>query len=78
MECLNTCKAFEVSCPNKECRHWIDFEGELNCVLRSVEVNDTLTLRECAERLGISYVRVKQIEDETLKKMRHFGADFSN
>ena len=67
MECLNMCKAFEVSCPNK-----------LNCVLCSVEVNGSLTLRECAERLGISYVRVKQIEDESLKKMRHFGADFSN
>jgi hypothetical protein len=78
MECKNMCRAFEVSCPNEECRFWIDYESELNCTLRTVEINDALTLRECAERLGISFVRVQQIERGALKKIRHFGEEFSN
>jgi len=28
-----------------------------------------MTLRECAKRLGVSYVRVKQIEDKAIKKL---------
>jgi len=71
MKCRDMCKSFEISCPNKECRYWLDYEPELNCVLESVEKNGELTLRECAERLGISYVRVKQIEDGALKKIEY-------
>ena len=78
MKCLDMCKTFEVSCPNEDCRAWVDYEGELNCVFMTVEVNESLTLRECSQRLGISYVRVKQIEDEAIKKMRHLSCDFSN
>jgi len=29
-----------------------------------------LTLRECSKRLHISFVRVKQIEDQALKKLK--------
>lgn len=71
MNCLNVCKTLEVSCPNEECRFWLDYESELNCVLKTVEDNGELTLRECAARLGISYVRVKQIEDAAIKKIGH-------
>ena len=71
MKCLDMCKTFEIGCPNKECRYWLDYEEELNCVLRTVEEHGELTLRECARRLGISYVRVKQIEDVALKKIEH-------
>lgn len=67
MTCLDTCKSLEVSCPNKDCRKWIDYEDEFNCLLHSIHLHDKLTLRECAERLGISYVRVKQIEDSLLE-----------
>ena len=56
-------------CQNKECRHWIDYPEDDNCVLVAVEKNGRMTLRECAKRLGVSYVRVKQIEDKALKKL---------
>ena len=71
MKCLDMCKTFEVSCPNEDCRYWLKYEGELNCVFKTIEDNGELTLRECAARLGISYVRVKQIEDVALKKIEH-------
>ena len=78
MKCLAKCKELGVSCPVQDCRYWIDYEKEMNCVFKTVEVNDTLTLRECASRLGVSYVRIKQIEDATLKKMRHLTTQYSN
>ena len=56
-------------CQNKECRQWIDYSEDNNCVLVAVEKNGRMTLRECAKRLGVSYVRVKQIEDKALKKL---------
>jgi DNA-directed RNA polymerase sigma subunit (sigma70/sigma32) len=33
-----------------------------------------MTLREVSERLGISFVRVKQIEAEVLNKLRKRGS----
>ncbi|MEK9768798.1 MAG: sigma factor-like helix-turn-helix DNA-binding protein [Betaproteobacteria bacterium] len=35
----------------------------------SVDKHGTLTLREVAERLGVSYVRIKQIQDKAIKKI---------
>ena len=59
--CLKTCKELKVACPVTECRYWIDFEEESNCTFESVRVNGSMTLREAADRLGVSFVRVKQI-----------------
>mgnify|MGYP003113470916 CR=1 FL=1 len=56
-------------CQNKECRQWIDYSEDDNCVLVAVEKHGKMTLRECAKRLGVSYVRVKQIEDKAVKKL---------
>ena len=70
-KCLSTCKQMNVSCPINECRYWIDYPSEFNCTFESVSANGYMTLRECAERLGISFVRVKQIEDKALKKISH-------
>jgi len=72
-QCLEACKTLNVSCPNSECRNWIDHEEEYNCVLQTVAQSEEqgvqLTLRDVAKRLGCSFVRVKQIEDEALKKL---------
>ena len=70
-KCLQTCKELSVSCPVSECRNWIDYQPEFNCVLEAVSRNDNMTLRECSKRLGVSFVRVKQIEDVALKKISH-------
>ena len=70
-KCLETCHKLNVACPVKECRYWIDYKAEKNCTFESVRENGDMTLREVADRLGGSYVRVKQIQDKTLKKISH-------
>ncbi len=70
MECLEVCRKFKTSCPVEDCRHWIDYEEDLNCVIECTSKNDVLTLREVAERLNISYVRVKQLQDQALEKLK--------
>ena len=70
-KCLKTCKSLNVTCPIKECRYWVDSRKENNCMFESISVNGAMTLREVAARLGISYVRVKQIQDKALKKIGH-------
>ena len=68
-KCLLTCKEMKVSCPIKECKYWIDYKEDSNCTLDAVGKHGFMTLRECADRLGISYVRVKQLQDGALKKI---------
>ena len=74
--CLQACKTLDVSCPNEDCRNWMKYEEEYNCVLYAVDKaeqeNKELTLRDVARRLGCSFVRVKQIEDEAIKKLDAF------
>ena len=68
-KCLETCKKLKTACPVEDCRHWINFEEELNCVFESIEVNGDMTLRQVADRLDMSYVRVKQIQDNVMNKI---------
>ena len=56
-------------CEKKDCRLWLCYGKDLNCTFETIDNNGALTLREASERLGISYVRVKQIEDQALKKI---------
>lgn len=74
-ECLAVCRKMNVACPINECKYWIDYPLEKNCTLESISINGCLTLRMAGERLGISYVRVKQIEDKALKKIGHLLKD---
>ena len=71
MKCKEMCKLKNKCCKTKECRYWIDYKAEKNCTFESVRENGDMTLREVADRLGVSYVRVKQIQDKTLKKISH-------
>ena len=73
--CLTTCRKINVACPINECRYWIDYPDDRNCTFETIANHDFLTLREAADRLGISYVRVKQIEDKALKKISHLLKD---
>ena len=77
-ECLNTCRKMNVACPINECRYWVDYPDDRNCTFEVVAKHNFLTLREAAARLGISYVRVKQIEDKALKKISHLLKDEAN
>jgi hypothetical protein len=70
-ECVSACEAYDVSCPNSDCKNWMDFEEDLNCALVAVDKNpEGLTLREIGDRLGISFVRVCQIEKSAVRKLK--------
>ena len=65
-ECLAS-GGFE--CVNESCRNWIDYPEDNNCVLETVRKHGPMTLSETAKRLGISLVRVSQIEKQALAKL---------
>ena len=70
-KCVTACKDYGVSCPNSSCRSWIDYEDDLNCTHVAVDKNEEgLTLREIGERLGISFMRVCQIEKSAIEKLK--------
>ena len=56
-------------CEKEECRCWIDYPEDNNCVNVAIEKHGAMTLQEVAKRLGISLVRVSQIEKQALKKL---------
>jgi len=68
-KCAKECMTKEKKCTQTDCRMWIDHGDEQNCALISIEKNGDMTLHEVAERLKISYVRVKQIQDTSLTKL---------
>ena len=70
LKCSRICMQDNVGCPNKECRLWSDYKKEYNCTLVSIYENARMTLRQIAEREGISFARVKQIETKALEKIR--------
>lgn len=69
-ECAQACVDDRTSCNKEDCMHWIKFGEDHNCDLVSIKKHGPLTLRQVGERLGVSYVRIKQIEDAALKKIR--------
>ena len=54
---------------NEEDRAWIDYPEDNNCGFTAIEKHGAMTLEEVAKRLGISLVRVSQIEKQALKKL---------
>ena len=77
MNCIKEIRESNTPCQIKGCRKWIDYKKDLNCVLESIKKNNnsTLTLREVADRLGVSFVRVKQIESAAIKKLQRMNLE---
>tara|TARA_R110000824_G_scaffold290358_1_gene478874 strand:- start:119 stop:355 length:237 start_codon:yes stop_codon:yes gene_type:complete len=68
-DCAKKCYTTGDLCQNKDCRMWIEHKDDNNCVMISIEKNGEMTLHQIADRLGISYVRVKQIQDKAISKL---------
>lgn len=71
IECAKKCIELNVSCPCSDCRMHLDYEEDQNCCFISIDraPKDGMVLREVAKRFGISYVRVKQIEEKAIEKL---------
>jgi hypothetical protein len=71
--CHKLCEKHKVSCPNEDCRLWIDFPDDFNCANLSVKKNGKLIFQEIGKRLRLTPSRIKQIENSALKKMKIRG-----
>tara|TARA_Y100000034_G_C6668323_1_gene293257 strand:- start:327 stop:560 length:234 start_codon:yes stop_codon:yes gene_type:complete len=69
MKCVEECLAHQAPCCSESCKFWINYSEDLNCTLVCVKSHGALTLMEAAKRLGVSHVRVKQIQDKAIIKM---------
>ena len=69
MKCYEKCQALKAPCKQKECRCWMEYEKDLNCTIVAVKKNGAMTLREIGDRLALSFVRIKQIQDRALQKL---------
>ena len=69
MKCLEKCIESKKPCKQSDCRHWINYKEDLNCLHESIDKHGNMTLREVADRLGVSFVRIKQIEDKAMRKL---------
>ena len=78
LPCARKCIDLNTDCPNSECRHWIDFPKENNCSLVSIRDNGSMTLRQIAERLHLSFARIKQIETKALSKIRKHATSLNS
>jgi Mg-chelatase subunit ChlD len=77
MKCFEVHQKLNTPCDEQECRQWIKYKEDCNCVLIAVEKNNNkgMTLREIADRIGVSFVRIKQIEDKVLQKLKKTKID---
>lgn len=69
-ECAKECIRKNKACNKGECRMWLDYKQDLNCTLVAVNKSKEMTLQEVSNRLNISVVRVKQIQDKAIQKLQ--------
>ena len=70
-ECAKKCFLANTTCKQKTCRLWINHKTDLNCVLIATKQHPgPMTLDEVSKRLDLSIVRIKQIQDKALQKLK--------
>jgi len=70
-KCAMECIMNNNQCSEENCRMWIEYKEDLNCTLIAVHNNKgSMSLEEVSKRFGLSIVRIKQIQDKALQKLR--------
>ena len=69
-DCAKKCYGWKTPCQQRECRLHIEYEEDFNCTLITIKKHGPLTLEEIGKRHQISTVRVKQIVDAVLGKLK--------
>jgi hypothetical protein len=73
-KCFEVHEKWGVECDQAQCRNWMDFEGDLNCAMVCARKYPAgLSLREVADRMGVSFPRISQIEHGAFKKLKGMG-----
>lgn len=69
--CFENCKLSQVSCKNKVCRNFVENDKTHNCILLSVSSDESsLTLQEIGDVFGLTRMRICQIEQTAIKKVK--------
>lgn len=68
-QCIQKCLKDNSPCQADSCRHHIDYEEDMNCSIISADAHGPMTLEDVAARVGLSLVRIKQIEQAALVKL---------
>ena len=72
--CFEVHEKWRVECDKTQCRNWMDYGEDLNCAVVCARKHENgLSLREVAERMGVSFPRISQIEHAAFKKLRAAG-----
>ena len=78
MKCKDLCKRKNKCCKKKDCRYWIGYDDDLNCTFVAIEKHGKMTLREIADREGLTFARIQQIEKLALKKLSKRSEDLKD
>lgn len=68
-KCSEKCLQLNTECPNIECRFWVEHQNSLNCTFIAIEQNGEMDLRTVGDIMGVSFVRIKQIQDKAIHKL---------
>ena len=68
-KCSQKCKELDTECPNTDCRYWVEHQASLNCCFIAIEQNGEMDLRTVGDIMGVSFVRIKQIQDKAVSKV---------
>ena len=72
--CFEVHEKWELGCDQTQCRNWMNYEEDLNCAVVCARKHENgLSLREVAERMGVSFPRISQIEHAAFKKLKSAG-----
>lgn len=70
-KCAKECMVNKSECDKEKCRMWVDYKKDMNCVLIAVHNSKgPMTLEEVSKRFNLSIVRIKQIQDKALQKLK--------
>ena len=70
MKCYQVCAQENLPCLEEKCRMWIDYSEDLNCTNIAIAKHKVLTLRQVADRMGLSFMRIKQLQDRAIEKVK--------
>jgi DNA-directed RNA polymerase sigma subunit (sigma70/sigma32) len=72
--CFEVHERWQLGCDQTQCRNWMEYGDDLNCAVVCARKNENgLSLREVAERMGVSFPRISQIEHGSFKKLKSAG-----
>jgi DNA-directed RNA polymerase sigma subunit (sigma70/sigma32) len=72
--CFEIHEKWGLPCDQSECRNWMKYSDDLNCAVVCARKHDNgLSLREVAERMGVSFPRISQIEHAAFQKLQAAG-----